>query len=115
MSAEVPCLVSAVEDTLDRKLVSKPPPVYPEQAKAARISGDVSVGVIIDVSGKVIFAWLEKGHAALSPAALDAAYQLRVKPTLLSGSPVNVKSVVTYRFRLPGAVPSNKALQLTAR
>jgi TonB family protein len=99
--SDVPCLVSAVEDTLNQKVISKPQPPYPAEAKAAHVSGDVSVGVIIDKTGKVIFAWLEKGDVALSSAALDAVYELRVKPTLLSGKPVNVKSVVTYRFRLP--------------
>src|SRR5260370_36928333 len=101
ITSSVPCLVSATEDTFNQKVLDKPQPVYPANAKAARISGDVSVGVIVDRTGMVIFAWVEKGNdAALSTAALEAAYKLRVKPTVLSGQPVNVKSVATYSFRL---------------
>jgi TonB family protein len=101
LPSDAPRLVSAFEDHVNRKLISKPAPVYPQEAKAARISGDVSVGVIIDETGKVAYAWLESGEMPLSSAAVDAAYNLRCKPTLVSGKPVSVKSVVTYRFVLP--------------
>ena len=100
-SSNVPCLVSAFEDHVNRHLISKPEPIYPEGAKTAKVSGEVSVGVIIDKTGKVIFAWLEKGNALLGPAAVEAAYKMLCKPTLLSGRPVNVKSVMTYKFVLP--------------
>ncbi len=98
--SDSPRLVSAFEDHVNRKLINKPAPVYPPEAKAAGISGDVSVGVIIDETGKVAYAWLESGEPALSAAAIDAAYNLRCKPTLVAGKPVSVKSVVTYRFVL---------------
>jgi outer membrane biosynthesis protein TonB len=97
--SDSPRLVSAFEDHVNRKLISKPAPVYPPEA--AGISGDVSVGVIIDETGRVAYAWLESGGPPLSSAAVDAAYKLRCKPTLLAGKPVSVKSVVTYKFVLP--------------
>jgi len=100
-SSDTPRLVSAFEDHVNRKLISKPAPVYPPEAKAAGISGDVSVEVIIDESGKVAYAWLESGEPSLSSAAIDAAYKLRCKSTLVAGKPVSVKSVVTYKFILP--------------
>ena len=94
-------LVSAFEDHVNRKLISKPAPTYPPEAKVAGISGEVSVGVIIDETGKVAYAWLESGEPPLASAAIDAAYNLRCKPTLLAGKPISVKSVVTYKFVLP--------------
>ena len=101
LASAAPCLVSATEDTFNQRILDKPQPVYPADARTARIAGDVSLGVIVNQTGNVIFAWVEKSdNAALSSAALDAAYKLRVKPTVLSGQPVNVKSVVTYNFRL---------------
>jgi hypothetical protein len=96
--SQIPCLISMVEETLTAKIIEKPEAIYPTEAKTAHFSGEVSVGVIIDKNGRIIFAWLEAGHAALSGAALNAAYKVRVKPTRLSGSAVYVKSVVTYRF-----------------
>lgn len=94
-------LVSAFEDHVNRKLISKPAPAYPPEAKAAGMSGDVTVGVIIDETGKVAYAWTESGEMPLSAAAVDAAYKLRCKPTVVGGKAVSVKSVVTYRFVLP--------------
>ena len=99
--SNVPCLVSTAEDTFAQKVLDKPQPTLPTGAKTASVSGNVTVGVIVDQTGGVIFAWVEKSdNAALSSAAVDAAYKLRVKPTLLSGRAVNVKSVVTYTIRL---------------
>jgi TonB family protein len=98
--SDIPRLVSAFEDHVNRKLISKPAPAYPPEAKAEGISGDVSVGVIIDERGKVAYAWLESGESPLSSAAVDAAYNLRCQPTLLAGKPVSVKSVITYKFVL---------------
>ena len=100
-SSASPRLVSAFEDHVNRKLISKPVPTYSPEAKAAGISGEVSVGVIIDETGKVAYAWLESGGPPLASAAVDAAYNLRCRPTLLAGKPVSVKSVVTYKFVLP--------------
>jgi protein TonB len=99
--SDTPRLVSAFEDHINGKLISKPAPVYPPEAKAAGMSGDVTVGVIIDETGKVAYAWNESGEMPLSAAAIDAAYRLRCKPTVIGGKPVSVKSVVTYRFALP--------------
>ena len=96
-----PRLVSAFEEHVNRKLISKPAPVYPPEAKAAGISGDVTVGVIIGEAGNVAYAWTESGSAPLSAAAVDAAYKLRCNATLIGGTPVSVKSVVTYKFALP--------------
>ena len=96
-------LVSAFEEHVNRKLISKPAPVYPPEAKAAGISGDVTVGVIIDEAGNVAYAWTESGLPPLSSAAVDAAYRLRCQPTLTGGKPVSVKSIVTYKFILPWA------------
>jgi TonB family protein len=94
-------LVSAFEEHINRKLISKPTSVYPPEAKAAGISGDVAVGVIINETGNVAYAWAESGQMPLTAAAVDAAYKLRCKPTFIGGKPVSVKSVVTYKFVMP--------------
>jgi protein TonB len=85
---------------LNGKAISKPQPVYPPIAKAARASGIVTVQVLVDESGRVISASPVSGHPLLQQAAVAAARQARFSPTLLSGQPVKVSGVLTYNFVL---------------
>jgi protein TonB len=83
---------------LNGKAISKPQPAYPAIARAARASGTVTVQVIVDEGGKVISARAVSGHPLLQQSAVQAAYQARFSPTLLSGQPVKVTGVITYNF-----------------
>ena len=83
---------------LNGKAVSKPAPPYPSIAKAARASGVVTVQVVVDEAGRVMSAKAVSGHPLLQAAAVQAAYQARFTPTLLSGQPVKVSGIVTYNF-----------------
>lgn len=85
---------------LNGKAISKPTPPYPAIAKAARASGTVTVQIVVDESGKVISAKAVSGHPLLQQAAVQAAYQARFSPTMLSGQPVKVSGVITYNFVL---------------
>jgi TonB family protein len=77
---------------------SLPRPVYTQLAKAAHASGLVNVQVLIDENGKVISARALNGHPLLIKEAVQAAYQARFTPTLLSNQPVKVSGVITYNF-----------------
>lgn len=85
---------------IDGKAISKPSPPYPVMAKTTRVSGPVTVQIIVDETGKVISAKALKGHPLLLNAAVQAAYQARFTPTLLSKQPVKVSGVITYNFVL---------------
>ena len=85
---------------LDGKAVSKPAPPYPPAAKAARAAGTVTVQVTVDETGHVVSAQAVSGHPLLRPAAVEAARQARLAPTLLGGQPVKVTGVLTYNFVL---------------
>jgi periplasmic protein TonB len=93
-----PAIVS--QGVLNGKAISKPQPPYPPIAKAAHASGTVVVQIIVDESGKVISAHATSGHPLLQQAAVQAAYQARFSPTLLSGQPVKVSGIITYNFVL---------------
>ena len=60
----------------------------------------VVVQVTVDEEGKVISASAVSGHPLLRQAAVQAAYQARFSPTLLSGQPVKVTGTITYNFNL---------------
>ncbi|HEX6185225.1 MAG TPA: energy transducer TonB [Pyrinomonadaceae bacterium] len=85
---------------LNGKVISKPPPVYPPIAKAARAQGTVTVQILVDEEGYVIAAHAVSGHPLLQQAAVFAARQVRFSPTLLMGQPVKVSGVITYNFVL---------------
>jgi Ca-activated chloride channel family protein len=87
---------------LNSKAISKPQPAYPPVAKAARVSGTVTVLILVDESGRVVSANAVSGHPLLQQAAVAAARQSRFTPTLMSGQPVKVSGVITYSFALAG-------------
>lgn len=84
---------------LDGKAISKPAPVYPEEAKAQRLSGEVKVEVLIDEEGKVESARAVSGQPLLQEAAVQAALQARFSVTRLSGQPYKVIGLLTYVFK----------------
>ncbi|MBZ5610944.1 MAG: TonB family protein [Acidobacteriia bacterium] len=79
-------------------LARKVNPVYPPEAKQARIQGTVRMSVIIDKSGTVQEVRLLSGHPLLVGAAMGAVRQWVYKPTLLNGQPVEVETVVDVNF-----------------
>ena len=85
---------------LSGKAISKPAPPYPIIAKQAHIQGPVAVQIVIDEQGRVISAKATNGPPLLQGAAVQAAYQARFTPTLLSGQPVKVTGIITYNFVL---------------
>jgi TonB family protein len=87
---------------INGKALYKPQPEYPPVAKAARAQGVVQVQVLVDETGKVVEAKVvdNSPHPTLSRASEEAAMRARFTPTLLSGAPVRVTGIITYRFLL---------------
>ncbi len=85
---------------LNGRAISKPAPEYPPVARAARVTGEIEVDIIVDEEGYVIVTKAAGGHPLLQQAAVNAARRARFTPTLLDGRPVKVKGVSTYDFVL---------------
>lgn len=86
---------------INGKALSLPKPSYPKDAKAVHATGIVVIEVTIDENGKVVHAEdMCGGNSSLIKAATEAAYQARFTPTLLSGVPVKVSGIITYKFEL---------------
>lgn len=81
-------------------LVSQVPPVYPPDAKAARIQGTVRLSAIINTEGHVANLEVVSGHPLLVPAALDAVKQWVYRQVLLNGQPVEVQTMIDINFTL---------------
>jgi TonB family protein len=90
--------VQRSEGVLNSKAISLPKAVYPMVAKTMRITGTVSVEVSIDVTGRVVAAKAISGSPILHQAAVNAALLAKFTPTLLSGQPIRVTGIITYKF-----------------
>jgi TonB family protein len=82
------------------KAISLPKPAYPPEAKVAKASGAVVVEMIVDETGRVMWARPLSGHPLLLQAAKQAACQARFAPEMLYGKPVKVHMQINYNFQL---------------
>ncbi|MEO7146103.1 MAG: M56 family metallopeptidase [Bryobacteraceae bacterium] len=81
-------------------LIEKIYPVYPPEAKQARVQGTVALSVVINKDGTVANVDLISGDPLLAPTAIDAVKQWIYRPTLLNGQPVEVSTQVNVNFTL---------------
>jgi len=93
-----PILKPVSGGVLNGTAISLPAPMYPDAARRFRISGMVTVEVIVDETGKVISAQATSGPAVLREVAAQAALRARFSPTKLSGQPVKVAGLINYKF-----------------
>ncbi len=96
-----PVAVSA--EIMQKQIVHKIPPVYPEDAKKAQITGIVQLEAVIGKTGEVEHLEVLSGPKELQQPALDAVRQWIYKPFLLNGAAVEVKTPIkiTYSLRHP--------------
>ena len=83
---------------LNGRAVKLVKPSYPAEARAAGASGQVTVQIVFDEAGKVIWARATSGHPLLRTASEEAAWQTTFPPLKLSGQPVKVNGVLQYNF-----------------
>ena len=84
-------------------LLSRTEPEFPEIARRAGISGEVTLLCVIDVRGSVrVERVLRASLPAFERAATEAVRTWRYSPALLRGRAQSVLLVVTVSFRLDG-------------
>ena len=86
-------------------LIHRVQPVYPPEAKAARIQGSVVLAAIIAKDGSVKNLRVISGSRALVGAAVGAVQQWRYRPYMLNGEPVEVESQITVNFTIGSIAP----------
>ena len=97
-SKGIPSSVPAEE--MQKNLITKIPPVYPPEAKKARIQGKVVLEAVIGVEGHVENLKVVSGPKELQQSALDAVRQWVYKPYLVNGNPVEVTTTVNVTYSL---------------
>jgi TonB family protein len=100
--AKKPEIVTLSADVTAGLLLNKTPPVYPPEAKAARVSGTVVLEGIISKTGSIENLRVISGPDMLRQAALDAVKTWRYKPYLLKGEPFEVVTTINVIFTLGG-------------
>jgi TonB family protein len=83
---------------LVERAIKKVQPLYPPEAKAAGVSGEVKIRILISEEGNVIEAEAREGPDLLRESALAAARLWVFKPIELSGRPVKVEGILTFNF-----------------
>ncbi len=100
VSTPKPLLKPVSGGVLNGKAINLPSPTYPDTAKRMRLSGIVTVEVVVDEIGNVISAQATSGPALLRDTAIQAALKARFSATKLSGQPVKVSGIINYKFSL---------------
>jgi TonB family protein len=92
--------VAVRADIMQNQIVHKVPPIYPDDAKKARLQGKVQLDAVIGKTGEVEQLKVVSGPKELQQSALDAVRQWTYKPFLVNGAPVEVKTTVRVIYSL---------------
>jgi TonB family protein len=95
-----PARISVPANVTSASIVTRVKPVYPPEARARQIQGDVVLRAIIDKEGKISEVRVLEGDELLAKSALEAVRQWRYKPMLSNGEPTEVETTITITFSL---------------
>jgi TonB family protein len=83
------------------EILSKPTPIYTDEARSKRIEGEVLLEVVFEATGKLHVVRIVRGLGhGLDENAVHAAEQIRFKPALRDGQPSDSTAVVHIIFQL---------------
>jgi TonB family protein len=80
--------------------ISGPNPIYPPEAKKARVQGEVVLTAVIGKDGKVENLSVVSGPPMLQSSSVEAVRQWVYKPFLLNGDPVEVSTSIHVIYTL---------------
>jgi TonB family protein len=99
-ASEVSVAVSVPRGVMATNRLTEVQPVYPPEAKAAKISGTVILKARIGKDGAIESLQLVSGPEELTKSAWYAVKQWTYKPYLLNGEPTAVDTTITVNFSL---------------
>jgi TonB family protein len=85
------------------EILFKPTPAYSQEARRLQVEGEVVLQVVFSASGTLRDLRVVRGLGhGLDEAALSAAEQIRFKPALRDGEPVDTAATLRFLFKLAG-------------
>ena len=83
------------------EILTKPQPVYTDEARQRHIEGEVLLDVIFTASGEVRVVRVVRGLGyGLDDAAVKAAARIRFKPAMVAGKPVDSTARIHISFQM---------------
>jgi TonB family protein len=83
------------------EIISKPNPIYTQEARDLKLEGEVLLEVVFAAAGQLRVIRVERGLGhGLDEAAMRAAQQIRYKPALRDGQPYDSAAILHVRFQL---------------
>jgi TonB family protein len=87
-------------ETMEKRIVTKVEPVYPEAARKAGLQGLVVMDAVIAPDGSVKRLRPVSGPDLLAQSATAAVQSWKFEPYLSSGKPVEVETTIAIEFQL---------------
>jgi TonB family protein len=83
------------------EILSKPTPIYTQEARSLRIEGEVLLEVVLEASGSLRVVRIVRGLGhGLDDNAVKAAEQIRFKPAMRDGQPADSTVVLHIIFQM---------------
>ena len=100
-SSDRPRAVAVTPRMLPVEIVSKPNPVYTEEARKQKIEGEVLVEVTFEASGKIrVLRVVRSLGFGLDEAAVQAAQRIQFKPAQRDGQATDSTAILHIIFQL---------------
>jgi protein TonB len=80
--------------------IRMPKPQYPQDAFVKKVEGTVIVEIVIDITGRVVFAKVVQSIPQLDAAAVQCVYQWVFQPAVKHGRPVATRATAPVTFRI---------------
>jgi periplasmic protein TonB len=97
--APAPRVIRRSGDVLQNTAIIRPRPIYPKEAREAKIRGSVTVELTIDEEGSVVAARPISGPEQLRGAAVAAARRWKWTPARVDRNRAGVVGTITFVFR----------------
>jgi TonB family protein len=92
---------AVVTNIVPAEIISKPVPIYTDEARQKKIEGEVLLEVVLEATGKIHVVRVVHGLGhGLDDAAVRAAEQIRFKPAMKDGQPADSTAVLHIIFQL---------------
>jgi TonB family protein len=86
-------------EVMEKLLVHRVEPVYPPEARHAKLQGIIALDIVVGRDGSVLSMHPLNGPTVLAQAAMDALRWWKFEPYRLNGEPATVETTVAVEFK----------------